>query len=58
MDNQLTFQLGKEFATGSGYTITMKSLITIRGVHYVECHEDKHRYPASKLVAVSSAAGN
>ena len=58
MDNQIKFEYNKEFATGSGYTITMKALVTIHGVQYVECHEDNHRYPAIALVPVSKAVQN
>jgi hypothetical protein len=58
MNQPIKFVHRKEFATGSGLTITMKALVTIHGVQYVECYEDNMRYPVSQLVAVSTATGN
>ena len=58
MNQPIKFVHRKEFATGSGLTITMKALVTINGVQYVEAYDDPHRYPASQLVAVSTATGN
>lgn len=45
----LTFQYLKPFRTSAGNIVTMKALITMHGVQYVEIHEDEHRYPVSEL---------
>jgi hypothetical protein len=35
--------------TGSGKQISMKSLVTIHGVQFVECYENDQRYSATEL---------
>ena len=46
---QLTFIHQKEFVTGSGKQISMKALVTIHGVQFVECYENDQRYSATEL---------
>lgn len=52
MKQPIKFIYGQEFATGSGGVITMKSLITIHGVQYVEAMEDNSRYLATGLTPI------
>jgi len=48
----LKFQYNKQFGLKSGMIITMKSLVTIKGEKFVECHEDEIRYKPEELIEI------
>jgi len=50
----MEFNHKKEFVTPAGKLITMKSLVTMHGVQYVDSYETDTRYPAESLQEVKN----
>jgi len=50
----MTFTHQKEFVTPEGKIITMKALVTMHNVQYVDSYESETRYPAELLQEVKN----